>query len=483
MCGPSRAGTAFDLWREDGIVRDEAMKHSRAGGVRYGHGWLPAVVPAHARRFRVIDQELAASLADVGADLVETAPDVEIAPFAAELRGDATLAVITIDPRTPTGGRLAVRASRRLATSLRTRARVAVARRTLRRAGYEEVSILFWDAAHRAQLPGMPPVRRRIVERLPGRALAIGRRGAPTPSMLDEALKAVAGDTDLELRPEWASIRSGIVMVAADGVLLRMTLGRARIQIVSHVAALEALRRSEAPPSVGERLPWLLAHGRVGIADWSLERLLPGVSPPRTLTPGLLDECVDFLIGLHGIRGGEQRAARIADLADVVAGVCQPENGIVLSALAEHLEYELRGVARGFGHGDFFSGNLLAEGDRLTGVLDWDAAGPDRLPLLDLLHLHLTRSSYGGDEDWGRAVVERLLPLAQAGGDAVIRRYCRAIGLDAERRLLEALVLAYWLEYVAYQLRTHGDRRLQPAWIEGNVALVLRDVAPLLGKR
>ena len=149
---------------------------------------------------------------------------------------------------------------------------------------------------------------------------------------------------------------------------------------------------------------------------------------------------------------------------------------MLVRRLGERLELDLAEVRRGFGHGDFFAGNLLADGPRLTGVIDWDAGGPGRLPLVDLLHLELTRVDYGGDDNWGRAVVERLLPLAKSGGDAVVHRYCAGIGLETNPRLLEALVLGYWLGYVAYQLDTHVARRSQPAWIEGNVEFPLAAV-------
>jgi hypothetical protein len=45
-----------------------------------GYGCLAAVVTADARRFRVIDEALAAVLTDSGADLVGETPDVEIRP-------------------------------------------------------------------------------------------------------------------------------------------------------------------------------------------------------------------------------------------------------------------------------------------------------------------------------------------------------------------------------------------------------------------
>lgn len=441
----------------------------------YVHGWLAAVLPAGARRFRVADETLAGVLTAAGAELVDEAPDVEIALAFEEVRGDAALAVVTIDPPPRSGGTRLVRAAGRLARSGQTRLRSRQARALLRRAGYERTSVLRWDVTQRVELSFLPRVERSLTERMPRRALALGRRGAPEPTVLEAVLAAAGREVGRELRPRWASIQAGTALAAADSAILRVAIGpAARAQIKDQIAALQTLRLNDVPPVVDERVPWLLAHGKSGLADWSLERLLPGSRPARRLTERLLDDCLAFLIGLHRVRGrGAGRS--FAELAGIVAGVSGSELESVVRALGDRLDEELSGLERGFGHGDFFAGNMLAEGNRLTGVLDWDAAGPGRLPVVDLLHLQLTRAPYGSDDDWGRAVIGRLLPSARSGGDRLVRRYNAELGLDADPRLLEALVFAYWLEYAAYQLRAHPDRRSSPAWIEGNVGLVARE--------
>jgi hypothetical protein len=439
----------------------------------YAHGWLAAVLPATARRFRIGDETLAGVLAAAGGAVVDDEPDVEIVAVPEELRGDAPLAVVTIDPP-PRGGRTRLRrAAGRLARSLQTRLRSRRARASLRRAGYGHTSVLRWDVTQRVQLSFLPPVDRSLAERMPRRAIALGRRGAREPTVLEAVLAAAGHEAGRELRARWASIQAGTVLAAADSALARMAIGpAARAQIDDQVAALEILRLSDVPPFVGERIPWLLAHGRSGLADWSLERLLPG-SRPAQLTERLLDDCMDFLVGLHRVRGGGAERS-LSEPAEALAGVAGDEAEVV-RRLGERLDGELSGLERGFGHGDFFAGNLLAQDDRLTGVLDWDAAGPGRLPVVDLLHLQLTRVPYGSDDDWGRAVLRRLLPSARSGADPLVRRYTAEVGLDADPRLLEALVFAYWLEYAAYQLRAHPDRLESTAWIEGNVRLVARE--------
>jgi hypothetical protein len=440
-----------------------------AGSMRAAHGWLPAVVPADARRFRVADPELAAALADAGAELVDDQPEVEIVPSGDALRGDAGLAIVTIVGPESRAGPRAVRAVRRAAHSLRARLRAARARRALKSAGYADSSVVYWDLPARVQLPGLTGDG----PRLPRYALALGRKGSPGPTAVEATLTAAG-----ELKPAWASTRAGLVVLAVDSSLLRVAIGPTRTEIDNGAAALEALRAASPPSEVADRVPWPLARGEVGLADWSLERLLDGAQPPRDVPEPLFGDCLAFLQGLGRLRAPASAAHAPGTLAATVADVTGSEGAASLEALADRLEQALAHVPRCFAHGDFFAGNLLEdEGGRLSGVVDWDAAGPGRLPLLDLLHLKLTRAGPFADDDWATVVAERLLPLARSGGDDDVRRYCEQVGVNTEPELLEALVYAYWLDYVAYQLRAHPVRRVQPAWIEKNVELPLTELA------
>jgi aminoglycoside phosphotransferase (APT) family kinase protein len=435
-------------------------------------GWLPAVVPVGARRFRVAEPTLAGVLTDAGAELVDAGADVEIGRSAAELEGGASLAVVFVPPPSARARPLPARVAAKAGAAGRAVVLAERARRDLRRLGYPHVSVLRWDLRDRVALPGFPVPRRGPAERLPAAALVVGWRGRRPPTTLDAALESAGRAVGTALGPRWVSIRPGPVLAATDAGVLRVALGPSRTEVEGQVAALTALAAAGAPPLVAERIPWLLASGEAGLARWSLERLRSGARP-RRVGPELVADCVDFLVALHGVAGA---AEPLAERAETVAAVCPPDDAERVRALAERLEHDLAGVPRGFGHGDFFAGNLLALNDRLTGVLDWDAGGPGRLPLLDLLHLELTRTPYGADERWGRAVLDRLLPLARAGGDETVAGYCRGVGVTPDPSLLEALVLAYWLEYAAYQLRTHPDRRTDRAWVRGNVELILREV-------
>ena len=434
--------------------------------MRAAHGWLPLVIPADARRFRVDDEALAAALSDAGAELVEERPDVEIAHAVERLRGDARRAIVAIvGPESRAGHRL-VRGARRAAHSARARLRAALDRGGVASKGYSEIAVLLWDLPDRVHLPGLT----HDGPRLPRYALVVGSHGDPGQTAFEAA---VAGRS-----VSWASTRAGLVVAATGDSLLRVAIGPTRAEIDNGFAALDALRSAGPPADIVDMVPWPKGRGRIGVADWSLEDLLPGWKPRRELSDGLFEECLYFLIALGRLRS--EAAASLPELAQAIADVCRPEDARRLGVLAEQLEERLGDVPRCFAHGDFFAGNLLQIDGYLTGIVDWDAAGPGRLPLLDLLHLELTRSGHYADADWGRLLLERLLPIARRGGDHAWRRYCGDVGVNAEPKILEALVYAYWLDHAAYQLRAHPVRRLQPAWIEGNVELVLRSAPETL---
>lgn len=433
------------------------------------------MLPADATRFRAVDEGLAAVLADAGAELVESGADVDIAP-ASELRGEADLAVVSFAARPHDSTHLAVRVGRRLVSAAEVRVRALRARTVVRRRGYSRTDVVFWDVRQQFRAPGFRSARRKPVEYLPQRALVLGRRSPDAATLLDASLAAAGAAVAGTLDSEAPSIRAGLAATMTGRGLLRVAVGPARRQLEEQCKALEALRGSGPDAIVADRVPWPLAVGKTGLADWSLERRLPGAKPAGTLGPALLAECVDFLVALHGV--GRSRAGwSFGEDAESIAAFRPPEQRAALAAVGSRLDSALADVPSGFGHGDFFLGNLLTEGDRLSGVVDWDAGGPGRLPLLDLIHLqHLAQYSLA-DEDWGPSLVRHLFPWAQSGGDDVARVYSSRIGLELRPGLLESLAAAYWLDRVAYTLRTHRQRRTEPRWLARNVDHVLEAVA------
>jgi aminoglycoside phosphotransferase (APT) family kinase protein len=454
---------------------DEAeMTRTAAQGAHAGHGWIAAVAPASARRFRISDPRLAATVAAAGAELADGRPDVEVASVA-ELVGDAPLAVVSLGGRPRDGLSRFVQAGRRIAGSVRVRADALLAGRELRRRGYPSVGVLTWDLDQVLRVPGLAAPRPlRAAERFQQRAIVVGSRLDRAPTMLDAAVADAAETASIQLEPRLPAMGEALLLMVAEAGVIRVALGPARSQIDAQVAALEALQAAGPPPFVATRVPQQLAAGRSGLVEWSLERRLAGYRPLDRVSRAVLADCIDFLVALHGLDGaGTAEVFPSADAA-AIAPFCGDAEAEAVRALGERLDSQLADVPRGFGHGDFWAGNLLIENGRLAGVVDWDAAGPGRVPLLDFLHLHLIAERRPGGIAWGQAIVEYLLPWAQAGGDSAAQEYCRRIGLDPSPALLAGLVAAYWLNRLAYQLTTYADRSERPVWVEHNLGLPLR---------
>jgi aminoglycoside phosphotransferase (APT) family kinase protein len=432
------------------------------------------VLPAGATRFRVSDAELRATLQDAGGELVEQDPDVEIGPTA-DLRGDAAVAVVDLGRSDLYGRSRPGRAWKRTSQSFSVRVRAAKAGRALKAVGYESADVIPWDLGQTFALPEIRDRRHRgtfvergLLDHFPQRALVVGRRSAAEPTLLDAAVAEVIGDDGDELSV-WLSMREGLLIRSDSQRILRVAVGPARNQLDAHRASLVALEA--APSHVRKLVPRLLGRGRRGLADWSLEERIAGARPPAPLSERLRHECVDFLVELHAVGGAPTCDTSATGMARLAEQVCSPERRAVVREIGRHVDASLADVKRGFVHGDFFRGNLLAADGKLVGVVDWDAGGAGRLPLIDLIHFKLY-SQRLGSEDWGPAIVDDLLPWASAGGDEVVRGYCSRVGLELGARL-PIFVAAHWLDHVAYQLRTYADRRSRRRWVERNVDQVI----------
>ena len=280
------------------------------GPAEVGHAteaWL-CMLPADARRFRVSEPRLAAALSASGGELVSDSPDVEIVARAGELRGDARVAVVSLGRPGWANGSLPARIAKRSQASARVRAEALAARRALHRSGYPHTEVAFWDMGHAFARMGSPG-RRSPVEYLPQCALVFGRREPPGRSLLDAAL----ADAGVARPPSRLSARGGPMLVFTDRGLLRVAVGPGRRQLRAQVEALEALHAHELPEIVGRRVPWPIASGTAGLAEWTLEPVFPGAAPSGPL-PG---ECIDFLVALHSL--GAEPAASLRAAAEVVA--------------------------------------------------------------------------------------------------------------------------------------------------------------------
>jgi hypothetical protein len=298
-----------------------------AGGAYPRHNWLPAVLPARARRFRVADPKLASTIRAAGAELVESDADVEIAP-AEQVRGDADAAIVPLDVVLPEGGSRPLRAARRTIGFIRVRLATLAGRREVRRRGYETIRVVPWEWEQTARLPGgrHPAESPSLPERMPLAALVVGTHGSGEPTLLEEALAAASEVRGAPLEASWPLVRQGGLVVIAGDSVVRVAVGPASGELRLFRAALGMLEASRPPSTVADRIPWLRGAGAVGLAEWSLEPRLPGSTAPIELPESILAECIDFLAELFlADRRGEPGDSLSAN-AGVIAARCTADS-------------------------------------------------------------------------------------------------------------------------------------------------------------
>jgi len=419
---------------------------------------------------------LAATLAAAGSELVDDDPDVEIAP-AGGLRGDARVGVIVLDVSRPSASRFAQIASRVLG-SFALRHRAAAAARAAVARGYAQTEILLWEVDETLRLPrGVTALRLDPKALLPIGALVIARNaGRPAETLLDAAARSASAASGTSCHGGTVLLRqAGIVSLESGGVL-RVGVGSGASHLREQRAALELLLAAEPEPVVTQRVPWLIAHGEIGLAAWSLERRLPGSVWARALEQKIVADSLDFLVALFAAGGSSEPRAAPAQDAEAVARFCRADERSRLLELGRLVSKRVASLRVGFAHGDFWLENLLVERGRLSGVIDWQSAAPGRLPFLDLLHLQVTADARRRRQHLGKSIVDYLLPWARRGGDDVAAAYASRLALELNAKLLEALVVAYWLDYVARQLESYADRA-DENWLQPNVRLVLSALA------
>jgi aminoglycoside phosphotransferase (APT) family kinase protein len=459
------------------------MVQPAANGLRPSprHGWLAAVIPASAQRFRVGDPELAAALSAAGAELVDRAPDVEIGT-SARSAGHAPCAIVALRAREPTSRSRALRGAQRLGRAAVVRGRAGYAKWALRRRGYQSTRSLDWDRGTSIRLDGQQRDNvRALAHRFPLNAVVVGRR-TDELTAFEAAVQSAERATGRESRLESLLVAaSGVIVASGEEMVLRVGVGPAADRLDEQRSSLERLEQHRPAPVIADRVPRILAHGHAGLAVWSAERRLRGTRAPVRLADHLLADCLDFLVALHEF-GSDGQPQSLARDADVIAAIASGRSADELRELGRHLDDRFAGFRRGFGHGDFWSGNLLVENGRLSGVVDWPSGGPGSLPLLDLLHLKATAARELSRRDLGPVIVEDLIGLMQVGGDEPIRDYCRRIGLEPEPALLVDLLMAYWLQELAHELLDPDrdpHKSAQERWREVNVEYVLRAFAQL----
>jgi aminoglycoside phosphotransferase (APT) family kinase protein len=239
-------------------------------------------------------------------------------------------------------------------------------------------------------------------------------------------------------------------------------------------------------------LPNPLAQGEIAGQAYVVERALPGRQAQGLLSDPVartrLQTAAAATIGeLHrrtaqsAVVGGELLDRWVDGPVDLIRRSIpmlshSARNDQALKRLAAELHEALAGrrLPVGWIHGDFWPGNMLTtpDGAMLTGLVDWDLAARDELPLHDLLHMVL----------YTRKLVHRC-----ELGD-VVRALLNGTGWTPHERTLvasanlalmddaageRAMVLLYWLRHIASNFIQRDDYGRNWFWVKKNIEGVL----------
>ncbi len=196
-----------------------------------------------------------------------------------------------------------------------------------------------------------------------------------------------------------------------------------------------------------------------------------------------------FLVNLHR---NTARWVRLSErtVVDLLSSDCEVvtregrrvDEGFELSEMISQLQREFRRVRMPlvWTHGDFWAGNLcMGRSGELRGVLDWDASVEHGWPLIDLIHLIVSRYRWRANVQLGQLVAGKLMSSDLRGWEReLIRSYCQEMKIDT--KLWRGFVAVYWIGRVGHWGRTdlqHMAGGLR--WIKRNIV----DAAPRIAER
>jgi aminoglycoside phosphotransferase (APT) family kinase protein len=341
--------------------------------------------------------------------------------------------------------------------------------------------------------PTLARRRARTALRRIGRSIGLRRRWVA--ALAPKVVAAREPNAGHDWITEDVAVTDTAVMVAV--VRCRTSGSRRVVKLPCTVEGAAGLRRQaqvlaalHADVRLGDWLgvvPRPRAHGEIAGHSFWIEEAVPGTPvPERSMRVGadaVVAAAVNLIEGLHS-RTAEHRTVGPTDIAEWIDWplhrlaafyAVRSRPGRPLAAL-RRLGIELSGelahrtVRTSWVHGDFWTGNVLITGNAVTGIVDWDRAESDQLPLHDLLHLTVFAKRARDGGELGDIVVRSLHHGLELATGVSAERLDGWLGGVPER----IAVLLFWLRHVSLFIGSegHGDN---PDWIRRNVDCVLAE--------
>jgi SAM-dependent methyltransferase/aminoglycoside phosphotransferase (APT) family kinase protein len=247
----------------------------------------------------------------------------------------------------------------------------------------------------------------------------------------------------------------------AQNIIVRIPLSpagakRAQQEQEALRSAHEILGRAGEWPEI----PRPLLEGELERTPFFVQDALPGLPGHGMMTNrSQAARCkklaLDFLLRLHlaarselVLDEGEWRTRVIPLIAEGLQAM-EERAGISSEKLNQQLSRVLVGMRLPlvFRHGDYWPGNLFfdAKAERITGVIDWDRAESESLPLLDLLDTVISCRAEEEKTAAPRVLGRMLQEGLQKEDRAVVDQYLGGLGFSLSDEQLRAFLKLDWL--------------------------------------
>lgn len=153
---------------------------------------------------------------------------------------------------------------------------------------------------------------------------------------------------------------------------------------------------------------------------------------------------------------------------DGLRDILKDENCFNINGLEEYLKKKLLGknIPLVWQHGDFSFENLLIDPEHATinGIIDWDISEREGLPLIDLLHLIVSKRRIIEKREFMNCILDVI--IKQKFDDMekeALQKYLKALDIDNE--VVPALIIMYWIHHITVRIRREYIKSYPP-WVK-----------------
>ncbi len=239
-------------------------------------------------------------------------------------------------------------------------------------------------------------------------------------------------------------------------------------------------------------IPKVLVRGKSDDQDFLVEQIIPGITAHRFFYDHMRyshiqAESIARITELHRRTATISTVGRgelehwinepLTVVEDSLASMSTLErHRPALNRLAERLHVAFVGCSLPLSwiHGDFSPGNILVtpDGGKVTGIVDWELAEKNSLPLLDPVMLLVTTRMILRNQEMGQVVRSLLSGERWTKNEQGFLNWSRQY-LACDLTDMNAVLLLCWLQHVANNISKSDRFRSHHLWVFHNVETVL----------